>query len=92
MVSYCVQFPYITSTDEYQFFEQGTNYQTRSLKNAGVSEKLVLGLSSCQDPEAKSWFLQVVDTNLEQVCWKWGSRSKKVDPFCLYKTQPFLQS
>ncbi|PWA98083.1 melibiase family protein [Artemisia annua] len=86
------EFPYITSAPQFQFLEEGVKFQTRSLKYAGESEKLILGLASCHDPKAKGWFSQVVDTNLEQVCWRWGSRSRKFEPFCLYKTESFLQS
>ncbi|KAI7727332.1 hypothetical protein M8C21_027604 [Ambrosia artemisiifolia] len=85
-------FPYITSTTEVQILEQGPKIRTRSSHNMGVSEKLVVGLSSCHVPEAKGWFLQTVEANLEQICWRWGSRSKKVKPFCLYKTEASLQS
>ncbi|KVI05683.1 Aldolase-type TIM barrel [Cynara cardunculus var. scolymus] len=81
------QFPYITSTTDLRFLEQGSNFQTRSLKEAGSSEKLVLGFSSCHDSQAKGWY-----KDLERVCWRWHSRSEKVEPFCLYKTEPLLQS
>ena len=87
-----LQFPYITSAPQFQFLEEGAKFQTRSLKYVGESEKLILGLASCHDPNAKGWFSQVVDTNLEQVCWRWGSRSRKFEPFCLYKTESFLKS
>ncbi|XP_024991132.1 uncharacterized protein LOC112525293 isoform X1 [Cynara cardunculus var. scolymus] len=81
------EFPYITSTTDLRFLEQGSNFQTRSLKEAGSSEKLVLGFSSCHDSQAKGWY-----KDLERVCWRWHSRSEKVEPFCLYKTEPLLQS
>ncbi|KAL8218903.1 hypothetical protein R6Q57_022276 [Mikania cordata] len=86
------QFPYITSTNEFQFLEQDPKIQTRSTQKLDGSEKLLVGLSSCHVPEARGWFSRTVSSNLEQICWKWGSRSKKVEPFCLYKTEAFLQS
>ncbi|KAL8253616.1 hypothetical protein R6Q59_031837 [Mikania micrantha] len=86
------EFPYITSTNECQFLEQDPKIQTRSTQKLDGSEKLLVGLSSCHVPEARGWFLRTVNSNLEQICWKWGSRSKKVEPFCLYKTEAFLQS
>ncbi|KAJ0537362.1 putative alpha-galactosidase [Helianthus annuus] len=86
------EFPYITSTHEFPFSKQGPKIRTRSPHHMGVSEKLVVGLSSCHVPEAKGWFSQTVEENLEQICWRWGSRSKKAEPFCLYKTEASLQS
>lgn len=86
------EFPYITSTTHSQILEEGPEFQKRSLKDVSGSEKLALGLLSCHNPEAKGWFLQAGDTNLEQVCWRWGARNRMLEPFCLYKTEPHLQS
>lgn len=86
------EFPYITSTAEFEFVKEGPNFHTRSLKDAGAPKKLVLGFSSCHDSKAKGWFVKAVDAGLEKVCWRWPSRIKNIEPFCLYKSDPLLQS
>lgn len=83
-----MQFPYITGAANLHIRNRGATFQSRSPKDAGISESLAWRLISCKDGEAKGWFNSALDDEMEQVCWKGDSRSKYQAHFCLYKRGP----
>lgn len=49
-----------------------------------------LSAGNCMNPEMKGWFIKVLDDDLEQVCWRGSTSTKKKSLFCLYMRKPLL--
>ncbi|PIA51626.1 hypothetical protein AQUCO_01100466v1 [Aquilegia coerulea] len=64
-------------------------YESRRPKEMTALASHVLHLTSCKDHKAKGWVSEVLDNELERICWK-DSRRNYRPPFCLYKRKPLV--
>ncbi|XP_051122044.1 uncharacterized protein LOC127245296 isoform X2 [Andrographis paniculata] len=80
------EFPYI-STRPLSDLKRFDNV----IKQRLSSKSLTLGLTSCNNVEARGWSVKDIDDDLEQVCWKDSSKGNR-DPFCFHKRTPLLSS
>ncbi|KAF9594704.1 hypothetical protein IFM89_034489 [Coptis chinensis] len=80
-----MEFPYITGENE-------TVTTSTSSKEMNASDSHVLGLTCCKDPRVKGWVSEVLDNELEKICWKDNIGRKQSLPFCLYKSKHLLKS
>lgn len=58
--------------------------------NVEDSETEVLGLTSCQDDGVRGWSTNVLDRDIEQVCWNAGNGARQI--LCLYKRDSVVES
>ncbi|PIA51625.1 hypothetical protein AQUCO_01100466v1 [Aquilegia coerulea] len=83
------EFPYITATNDLRASHLGFITESRRPKEMTALASHVLHLTSCKDHKAKGWVSEVLDNELERICWK-DSRRNYRPPFCLYKRKPLV--
>ncbi|KAF9611766.1 hypothetical protein IFM89_034964 [Coptis chinensis] len=79
-----MEFPYITG-------ENKIVTTSTSSKEMNASDSHVLGLTCYKDPRVKGWVSEVLDNELEKICWKDNIGRKQSLPFCLYKSKHLLK-
>lgn len=87
---FILQFPFVTASAVGEAKSRSGTLRILPA-DARQSEMEVLGLMSCDDPKTNGWSVDVIDRDLEKICWKAGNGSKG-RPLCLYKRNPLLTS
>ncbi|KAJ4835567.1 hypothetical protein Tsubulata_041524 [Turnera subulata] len=86
-----MEFPYITGGKGTASETKGSPRQSRRcLNEKDASEGHFLGMTSCKDPNATGWSAEVLDQDLQQLCWKENLGS--LESLCLYSRKPRLSS
>ncbi|KAK9117338.1 hypothetical protein Sjap_016285 [Stephania japonica] len=61
------------------------------VKKRSLLYRYILHLTSCEDRSAKGWVSQVVESELDRVCWRWSLGTNK-RLLCMDKRKPLLTS
>ncbi|KAL5718045.1 hypothetical protein ACHQM5_010984 [Ranunculus cassubicifolius] len=86
-----MEFPYITGKNSLTGFHMDFTKRSTSEKATNTLDSHVLHLTSCNDHKAKGWISEVLDNELERICWK-DAGGKYRPPFCLYKKKTLFTS
>lgn len=83
------EFPYVTSSKVQKSRSQIPTHQSEAFASTDETNTQFLGLTSCKDYKARGWSREIIDQDLQQICWK---ESGNQSTFCLYQRKPLFAS